>query len=274
MPNLKLLLGGLAVVIVLAVGIGAYSVLRTPAAPSASLAAIPLDSTGGASSASAAASVSAAASASASAAPSASAAAASAETEASGTASVAADASVAASAVVASIVADESEARFVIDEVLNNAPKTVIGTTKQIAGELAVDPGDPTKSRVGTIQVNARDLTTDSDFRNRAIKNQILQTDQYELITFEPTELTGLPTSGAVGQTYTFQMNGNLTIKDVTKPVTFDVTVTPESETRLTGTATATIKYADWGITIPQVRQVASVSDDVRLELDFVAVPN
>jgi polyisoprenoid-binding protein YceI len=161
----------------------------------------------------------------------------------------------------------------VIDEVLNNAPKTVVGTTKQVAGQIEVDPTDPSKSRVGTIQVNARDLTTDSEFRNRAIKNQILQTDQYELITFEPTSLTGLPATGAVGQSYTFQVVGNLTIKGVSKPATFDVTVTPASDTRLIGSATTTIKYADWGITIPQVRQVASVSEDVRLEIDFVAAP-
>lgn len=121
--------------------------------------------------------------------------------------------------------------------------------------------------------MNARTLTTDNDFRNRAIKNRILSTDQYEFITFTPTQITGLPATGAVGETYSFQIVGDLTIRDVTKAVTFDVTATPLSETRLQGTAQTTIRYADWGIVIPQVRQVASVSDDVRLELDFVAVP-
>jgi polyisoprenoid-binding protein YceI len=62
-----------------------------------------------------------------------------------------------------------------------------------------------------------------------------------------------------------------LTIRDVTRDVTFDVTVTPTAETRLEGTATTTIRYADYGITIPQVRQVASVAEEVRLEIDFVA---
>jgi len=174
-------------------------------------------------------------------------------------------------AFVAQIVQAESEARFLIDEVLNNEPITVVGATNQIAGELAVDPQDPTKMRVGIIQINARTLTTDNDFRNRAIKNRILFTDQYEFITFEPTEITGLPQSGTVGQTYTFQMTGNLTIRDVTQPVTFEVTATPTTDTRLQGSAQATIRYADFNITIPQVQQVASVSDDVRLEIDFVA---
>jgi polyisoprenoid-binding protein YceI len=176
------------------------------------------------------------------------------------------------SAIVAQIVQSESQARFVIDEVLNNAPKTVIGTTDQVAGEIVVDPQDPSKTQVGTIQINARTLATDSEFRDRAIKNQILSTDQYELITFTPTEIVGLPENGTAGQSYSFQIVGDLTIRDVTKQVTFEVTATPASETRLEGTAQTTIAYADWGITIPQVRQVASVSDQVRLEIDFVAV--
>lgn len=177
------------------------------------------------------------------------------------------------SSIVAQIVQSESEARFVIDEVLNNAPKTVIGTTDQVAGQIVVDPQDPSQTQVGVIQVNARTLATDSEFRDRAIKNQILSTDDYELITFTPSEIVGLPESGTVGQSYSFQIVGDLTIRDVTRQVTFEVTATPVSETRLEGTAQTTITYADWGISIPQVRQVASVSDEVRLEIDFVAVP-
>lgn len=177
------------------------------------------------------------------------------------------------SAIIAQIVQSESEARFVIDEVLNNAPKTVIGTTDQVAGEIVVDPQDPSKTQVGVIQVNTRALATDSEFRDRAIKNRILSTDQYEFATFTPSEIVGLPESGTVGQSYSFQIVGDLTIRDVTRQVTFEVTATPVSENRLEGTAQTTIAYADWGITIPQVRQVASVSDKVRLEIDFVAVP-
>jgi polyisoprenoid-binding protein YceI len=173
--------------------------------------------------------------------------------------------------ILAQIVPEESEVRFLIDEVLNGAPKTVVGTTNQVAGELAVDPNDPSQTRVGVIQVNARTLTTDSGMRTRTIANRILETGQYEFITFAPTSIVGLPEQGSVGQSYTFQMIGDLTIKDVTKEVTFDVTATPQSESRLEGTATTTILYADYGIAIPSVPQVASVEDEVRIEIDFVA---
>ncbi|HEU5090714.1 MAG TPA: YceI family protein [Roseiflexaceae bacterium] len=182
-------------------------------------------------------------------------------------------ASTASGEIVAQILPGESQARFVIDEVLNNSPKTVVGTTDQVAGELAVNLADPSQTRVGTITINARTLTTDSEFRNRAIKNQILATDSYEFITFTPSQIVGLPANAQAGQSYTFQIAGDLTIKGVTRPITFDVSVNPVSNERLEGKASSTVTYADFGISIPRVPNVASVADQVRLELDFVAVP-
>ncbi|MFZ5917834.1 MAG: YceI family protein [Chloroflexota bacterium] len=170
------------------------------------------------------------------------------------------------------IVQAESEARFKIDEVLQGAPKTVIGITDQIAGEIAIHTGDPPLAQIGTILVNARTLTTDNEFRNRAIKNRILQTDTYEFVTFAPTEILGLPASVSVGESLAFQIVGHLTVRDVSRQVVFEATVTPVSETRLEGSARTTILYADFDLSIPDSPSVDTVEDEVTLELDFVAV--
>jgi polyisoprenoid-binding protein YceI len=169
------------------------------------------------------------------------------------------------------IVPAESEARFAIDEILRGAPKTVVGTTDQMAGQLALNPADLSSTRVGTIQVNARTLTTDNDFRNRAMKNRILLTNDYEFVAFTPTAVIGLPETGTVGETYTFQIVGDLTITDVTRPVTFEAEATATSETRIEGTATTTFPYADFELFIPDAPAVDTVEDEVRLELEFVA---
>lgn len=171
------------------------------------------------------------------------------------------------------IVPAESQARFVIDEVLRGSPKTVIGATDQVSGQLAVDPSDPAATQVGVIQVNARTLATDSNSRDRALKNWILQTNDYEFVTFEPAELIGMPDSVAVGTAFSFQLAGNLTVRDTTVPVTFDVTVTPVSETRLEGLATLTIPYRDLNVSIPDSPSVDTVADELTLELEFVAIP-
>jgi polyisoprenoid-binding protein YceI len=170
-----------------------------------------------------------------------------------------------------SIVQSESEARFIIEEILNGAPKTVIGVTNQVAGQIQIDANDLSATRLGTIQVNARTLTTDNESRNRAIKNRILFTDQFEFISFTPTELVGLPQSVSAGEAFRFQIKGDLTVRDVTLPVTFEAEVTPVSATELRGSASTVILYKDYGIQIPSVPSVAGVDEDVRLEIDFVA---
>jgi hypothetical protein len=153
MTNFKTIVAAGIIGIALILGAVAYSVFRAPATTSGPIEAIPI-------AASAAASQPTTAAAS----PSAEATAAPAPTDAAATADPASEsaASLPSGSILAQIVPAESEARFIIDEVLNDAPKTVIGATNQVAGEIAVDPNDPTKSQVGIIQVNARALTTDN----------------------------------------------------------------------------------------------------------------
>lgn len=173
---------------------------------------------------------------------------------------------------VFSIVQDESEVRFTLDELLSNIPTTVIGATDQVAGEIAIDPADPASTKVGVIRVNARTFATDNDFRNRAINNTILETGKYEFVTFTPTEIIAFPEEPALGETLEFQISGDLTVRDITHQVTFDVIVSAVTETRLEGSASAMITRADYGLQIPEVPRVADVDEEVLLEIDFVAV--
>jgi polyisoprenoid-binding protein YceI len=160
---------------------------------------------------------------------------------------------------------------FRINEVLRGSAYTVVGKTDQVAGEFTFDPENPAAAELGAITINARTLTTDDDTRNRALGNQILNTSDYEYITFTPTSLSGLPGTVTTGQPFTFQALGDLTIKDVTKPATFAVTVTPEADGSVLGSATSTINYTDWGVSIPSVPFVASVDKQVTLALSFTA---
>jgi polyisoprenoid-binding protein YceI len=154
---------------------------------------------------------------------------------------------------------------------LLGSPQTVIGATDQVSGEIRFDLANPAQSQLGTILINARTFATDSDRRDRAIQNQILDTNSYEFISFEPTQIEGLPASVALGDSVTLQVHGNLTIRAITKPVTFEVTVTPSAEGRLEGSGSTTVMRADYELTIPNVPSVAGVDEEVLLEIDFVA---
>ncbi|MBZ0301706.1 MAG: YceI family protein [Anaerolineae bacterium] len=179
----------------------------------------------------------------------------------------------AAEVTVFRIVPEESEVRFVIDEVLRGSPYTVIGTTDQVAGDLAVDLANPAHSEVGTIRVNVRTLETDDRNRTRALRSFILKSaeDAYEFAEFQPTAIAGLPESVTAGEPFMFQISGDLTVAGTTNPVTFETTATLDDASRLSGQAVATVQYPDFKLTIPNVPFVAGVNEDVRLELDFVA---
>lgn len=175
--------------------------------------------------------------------------------------------------VIFEILSEESQASFNIFEELSGQPKDVIGVTNQVAGQVAINPQNLEQIEFGPIQVNVRTFATDSTRRDQAIRNRILYTDQYEFVTFVPTKVSGLRGAGIIGQTYQFQITGDLTIRDITQPVTFDVTAVAESEFRLSGTATAKIKRSDFKLVIPSVPNVANVAEEFSLGLDFVLVP-
>lgn len=173
--------------------------------------------------------------------------------------------------VIYTISPDGSAVRFELDEDLRGEHITVVGETDQVAGELAVDLNNLGDTQAGILQINARSLETDNNFRNRAIQNEILNTGNFEFITFEPTAVNGLSGNATPGDTIEFTIDGNLTITDQTQPATFKVTATVVSENQITGTATAVINRTDFGLTIPSVPNVANVEEEVELYIDFTA---
>ncbi|MAT97307.1 MAG: hypothetical protein CL608_09210 [Anaerolineaceae bacterium] len=177
----------------------------------------------------------------------------------------------AAGVIVYEISQAESTVQFELDEDLRGVRTTVVGTTDQVAGQLALDLSDLSSAQIGEIQINARTLATDNNFRNRAIQNEILDTGEYEFISFVPTAVNGLPASAAVGEEISFTIDGDLTIRDITEPVTFTVVATAVSDTQISGTATATVLRDTYGLTIPEVPNVANVENEVDLIITFVA---
>ncbi len=175
--------------------------------------------------------------------------------------------------VIFAIAQDRSTATFELDEDLRGERITVVGTTNQVAGQLAFAASDLPSAQIGTITINARTLTTDNEFRNRAIQNRILFTDQFEFIEFEPTAIDGLPESISVGESADLTITGNLTIRDVTQEEVFDATVTYVSGSEISGFAVTIISREIYGLQIPEVQSVANVTDEVQLAIDFVATP-
>jgi polyisoprenoid-binding protein YceI len=168
----------------------------------------------------------------------------------------------------------QSLAVFEIDEVLNGSPKHVVGSTDQVAGQVEVDFSDPSSARFSAIVINARTFTTDSERRDRAIRGPVIlnsASDEFEFITFEVTSIEGIEGAMQIGESIDFTVTGDLTIRDTTNPVTFEVTMTAVDDTTVAGAASAQVLRSDFGIGIPSVASVADVTDEVLIRLEFTA---
>lgn len=189
------------------------------------------------------------------------------------TADAAANSAANSAATVYRISQDDSQVTYSLYELLNGADKTVIGTTNQVAGDVRLNLSNLSQTEVGAISINARTFATDESRRDNAVARFVLQSENAanEFITFQPTSISGLPESAAVGETLSFQIAGDLTIAGTTRSVTFDVTAALDSGNRLTRHAEATVQRSTFQLNIPDVPFVANVGEDVTLKLDFVA---
>jgi polyisoprenoid-binding protein YceI len=180
----------------------------------------------------------------------------------------------ASDATVYRIDSEQSEVRFKMQEDLRGTRTDVIGITKDVGGDITVDLANPQNSSLNPIVINARTLATDQDFRNQAIRSRILRSvdAKYEFITFTPTSISGLPTAPITTGPVTFQVTGDLKIVEVTKSVTFDVTIDSVSPEQISGSGTGVINWEDFNLSIPSAPGVANITPETTLEIDFVAV--
>jgi len=168
-----------------------------------------------------------------------------------------------------------STAYFEIGEELRGSPVVVRGSTDQVAGRVELDLADLSTARLSQVVINARTFKTDEERRDRAIRGPIIlnsASDEHELITFDVTSIDGFEGAAAPGDTVTFTVVGDLTIRGAANTATFDVEATLADDGAVSGTAVATVLRSDFGIGVPSVPGVANVSDEVALVLEFTAV--
>ena len=166
-----------------------------------------------------------------------------------------------------------STARYLIREQLASvtSPSDAIGETMDVTGTIVLDAEGNVVSEESQIVVGLAGLTSDSSRRDSYVKRNTLQTDQYPNATFVVKEIRGLPwplpTSGEV----TVQMVGDFTIQEQTGEVTWE-TVIQVGAGESTGIAKTMITFEQFGLTKPRVAVVISVTDEIRLEIDFTVV--
>ena len=167
------------------------------------------------------------------------------------------------------LVPEKSEARFRVREQLANAnlPNDAIGRTKDFTGALVIKLDGSIVAADSKFVVNMGTLTSDQSMRDNFLRGSVLQVNQFPSAVFVPKQASGLPSPLPQSGSVTFKLTGDLAVRNVTKPVTWDVTAQVQGN-QVTGQATTSFKFEDFSLTQPRVARVLSIEDNIKLELD------
>ena len=178
------------------------------------------------------------------------------------------------------VVPEETTASYIVDEEffkdalgkfdIPEGRVDTIGTTKEVEGELQLDISDPTAIGPSRFAVNLESLTTDQALRDRWIRNNALESSTYPTAEFVVNAIEDGPANYTLGEEATFKLVGDMTIRDITRPATFDVVATLEDDTAR-GVASAIMLMSDFGVEPPNFANTLTVADEFEVQIDFVA---
>ncbi len=156
------------------------------------------------------------------------------------------------------------------------APITVpLARTSEIRGEFVIDVVDVNGAAQphivqGAIEVDLRTLASDSDERDERVRDFYLETADFPLALFVPTEVAAFAAGYTPGSPTEFQLSGDMTIREVTAPVTFNINATLDGPT-LSGVATSTLLLSDYNIAPPNMAGFVKVEDELLVTVEFTA---
>ena len=164
------------------------------------------------------------------------------------------------------LVAANSEASYAVREQLARLsfPSDAIGKTQAVSGSVTVKADGTIDSTTSKFTVDVSTLKSDEGMRDGYVSRSILDTRQYPQVVFVPASVSGLPAALPTSGSVTFKVTGNLTVRDVTKPVTWDVTGSIANGEAV-GTATTSFTFEDFNLPEPRVPVVLSVVDKITL---------
>lgn len=167
-----------------------------------------------------------------------------------------------------------NEARYRVREQLVgiDLPQDAIGATKGVSGRVVVGADGKVVKDSSSIIIQLADLKSDETRRDNFLRRRTLETSTHPTATLVLTALDGLQLPLPPGASQTFRIHGDLTVRGVTKPTTWQVTARTDGSD-LVGTATTAFTFKDFGLDQPRVPVVLSVADTIRLEYDFRLVP-
>lgn len=146
----------------------------------------------------------------------------------------------------------------------------VSGTFTDWDADLVYDPANPQTASV-TARIRVLSINTSSERRDNDLRSgRFFAADSFPEIGF-------VSRSAQAGGEGRLRVTGDLTMHDVTRPVTLDVEVSPiqsgQRGRRIAFSATTTIDRKDWGMTFSPISEgLRTAGDEVRITIDLEAI--
>jgi polyisoprenoid-binding protein YceI len=148
---------------------------------------------------------------------------------------------------------------------------TVKGRIAGVEGAIVLDENEPSNSTV-EVTLDAKTLDTRIEQRDQHLRSgDFLDVEKFPVIKFKSTDIQGDEQS--------FKLTGDLTIRDITRPITLDVTYEgrtkdPWGGERVGFSATGKLDRRAYGLTWNVVLETGglTVGNDIKIQLELEAI--
>jgi polyisoprenoid-binding protein YceI len=158
-----------------------------------------------------------------------------------------------------------SEFGYRVEEVLAGVNTTAVGRSNEIEGLLTIEG---TSATVVDITVQVENITSDDSRRDGQFRGRIMNAEEFPTAEFritEPIEFGAIPEGD---EQVVATATGELTLRGVTNPVTFDVTA-QTADGRIGVLGSIPVLFEDYGIENPSFGVVATEDNGL---VEFVLV--
>ena len=160
-----------------------------------------------------------------------------------------------------------SFAGFRVNEVLGGGigDFTAVGRTADVSGSIELSGNVLVAA---TVEVTMSTLKTDNGSRDGQVR-RALNTNEFPVATFTLAGPVELPAGMAEGEAFSGPTHGDLTIKGVTNPATFDLQAQLVGDT-IVAVGSSHMVFSDYGVTAPSAPIVVSVEDNGIMEFQLI----
>ena len=164
------------------------------------------------------------------------------------------------------VIGEGSEATFTVNEKLARLelPNDAVMRTSDLSGKVYLD------GQTSVIEINLHSLTSDQSRRDGYVRDRMFPSNPVAVFTVP--DLGPLPEPIAVGESITRQVEGQLSIRGITKPVTFEVVARLDPEALFILGSTS-FTWDELEIPPPNIPGRIQVKNEVSVEVLLSAVP-